>query len=879
MGQNAGYPFYKGWKANGTSPAVGYYLYTYESGGTIPKTTYSDSDLATPNSNPIVLNGSGEATIFLGSGAYRFDLKTPTGALINTFDPIQGAGVTIDAVETIASLKSLSPQGNLTLVNVLGYYSANDGGGGTFYFDASSSAVDNGGTIIAPGSVPSSGRWLRIYSDELTPDMFGAVHDGVTDDQSVFEVTADVCYLQGLVFKIPKKLYYLSSWRINGFTAGLQIEGSGPQTKLTFGAEAYGLLIDGGTRKLVMKDLQLSFPNAVAQDCFRLGSNAGSSQAYECSFHNIYMQGNSASSLQRGLVIEQAYIHQFYDCWILNFGYNVTFKTEANSCNFYGCSIRANQTNNILLVDAQSGQENTFYGGDVENAVSWIKNTACEGLIFDGVYMEASLGVAIELVAGFTSFHKCFLSEARVKIDTAGASSWVNNRVRKTGTSFFLYLVSSIGTCPFLYVSGNKVEYTNPATQGLFIRGFSTGLQYFDASLVLVGNVVTYNYLSIDQERIYDVDTSSVKHFIITKADAASFNGPVDANLGASRMRTLSLTQATGVAPMTVASTTVVSNLNADLLDGLDSVLFARRAANSGNVTAGTDWYRFATNGTVAVGGTGHTRAGALFTIYDTTGGQHAIATFYAGILFGNQPTIVLLTNYAYTSRRLDKIRIVYSTSVGSGEGAAIDLHITGGASEELKVVCYDNEATTGWSTQVPTAGATIPGAPYTSVELDLASNEPIMAISAGSLSNVWGVRRDGRIFSGQVPTAVVPAQRYLVHYKLAGVDLNSAATDVATFTGLPSKYRVLRLTVFDASISLTTATFDLRTAAAGAGTALVAAYAPSGCTAAAKTVDATLAAVAGTDYQTSGTLYVRNVTAQGAAATASFLLEIQEIT
>ena len=183
MGQNAVYPFYKGWKAGGLAPAVGYYLYTYESGTTTPKTTYSDSALTTPNANPIVLNGNGEATIFLGSGAYRFDLKTPAGALVNTFQPIQGTGVTIDTVENIAALKVLATSG-LSLVNVLGYDTPGDGGGGQFYFDSTSSTTDDGGITITPTSAPTFGRWKRLYSGPVNVRWFGAKGDGVTADDT-----------------------------------------------------------------------------------------------------------------------------------------------------------------------------------------------------------------------------------------------------------------------------------------------------------------------------------------------------------------------------------------------------------------------------------------------------------------------------------------------------------------------------------------------------------------------------------------------------------------------------------------------------------------------------------------------------------------------
>jgi hypothetical protein len=112
--------------------------------------------------------------------------------------------------------------------------------------------------------------------------------------------------------------------------------------------------------------------------------------------------------------------------------------------------------------------------------------------------------------------------------------------------------------------------------------------------------------------------------------------------------------------------------------------------------------------------------------------------------------------------------------------------------------------------------------------------------------------------------------------YIQTGINVNSAATDVGSFTNLPAKYRVVRSQPFDASINLTTATYDLRTATGGGGTAIVAAQALSALTAASKFVDSTLAVTA--DYQTASTLTIRNVTAQGAAATCSFLLEILDL-
>jgi hypothetical protein len=65
-------------------------------------------------------------------------------------------------------------------MNVLGYYAIGDGGGGPFYYNSASMAVDDGGTVIRPTSVAESdpGRWLRNYSGPLSIRCFGAKGDG-----------------------------------------------------------------------------------------------------------------------------------------------------------------------------------------------------------------------------------------------------------------------------------------------------------------------------------------------------------------------------------------------------------------------------------------------------------------------------------------------------------------------------------------------------------------------------------------------------------------------------------------------------------------------------------------------------------------------------
>lgn len=80
-------PWFTGFSDTGTPLSAGL-LYTYAAGGSTPATTYSDSALATPNANPIVLDSAGRATIYLAATSYKFILRTSAGVLVKTQDNI-----------------------------------------------------------------------------------------------------------------------------------------------------------------------------------------------------------------------------------------------------------------------------------------------------------------------------------------------------------------------------------------------------------------------------------------------------------------------------------------------------------------------------------------------------------------------------------------------------------------------------------------------------------------------------------------------------------------------------------------------------------------------------------------------------------------------
>jgi hypothetical protein len=70
-------------------PMAGGQLFTYESGTTVPQTTWADFQSTIVNTNPIILDSRGEASVWLGTLKYTFVLKDQLGNLIWTVDGIQ----------------------------------------------------------------------------------------------------------------------------------------------------------------------------------------------------------------------------------------------------------------------------------------------------------------------------------------------------------------------------------------------------------------------------------------------------------------------------------------------------------------------------------------------------------------------------------------------------------------------------------------------------------------------------------------------------------------------------------------------------------------------------------------------------------------------
>lgn len=96
--------------ANGT-PLVGGKLYSYAAGTTTPLATYTDEAGLTPNANPVILDSRGEASVWLGSTAYKLRLTTATDVDVWTVDNLNKGDT--------ATLAALAASGGSALVGFI----------------------------------------------------------------------------------------------------------------------------------------------------------------------------------------------------------------------------------------------------------------------------------------------------------------------------------------------------------------------------------------------------------------------------------------------------------------------------------------------------------------------------------------------------------------------------------------------------------------------------------------------------------------------------------------------------------------------------------------------------------------------------------------
>lgn len=104
------------------APLSGAYLCTYAAGTTTPLATYTDSTAGSPNTNPIVLDSVGRASVWVGPSLYKFVLRTggtgnscSTGSVVWTQDNVADTTLYfVNYVKSIGTASLITTQGTVT---------------------------------------------------------------------------------------------------------------------------------------------------------------------------------------------------------------------------------------------------------------------------------------------------------------------------------------------------------------------------------------------------------------------------------------------------------------------------------------------------------------------------------------------------------------------------------------------------------------------------------------------------------------------------------------------------------------------------------------------------------------------------------------------
>lgn len=258
-----------------------------DSAGSSTATRYALNSIGAPRTT----GGTAIALFFDSATTYKIVRKdasgTPIAPTIDPYNVTQGAQFVIDAIDTGAS-DSLydyvgSTDGQQAIV--AGYYTPGDGGGGDFYWNATSTdADDNGLTTVLPTGHVGAGRWKRIFSGAVNPRWGGARGNGLTDDTAAFVAVRDA---GDQAIHVPAGNYRLTGLTLSvadqvwSMDAGAVLELADQANAVLLTISGTGVVVSGGKidgrraeQTSNLDAVVLSGARARLEDCQVTGSGA-----------------------------------------------------------------------------------------------------------------------------------------------------------------------------------------------------------------------------------------------------------------------------------------------------------------------------------------------------------------------------------------------------------------------------------------------------------------------------------------------------------------------------------------------------------------------------------------------------------------------------
>jgi hypothetical protein len=350
--------------------------------------------------------------------------------------------VTADSITTLRALPT--PAGGASSVQLNGYYSAGDGGGGSFYFSPTSVANDNSGTVIAP--TVGSGRWLRVITGPtLLPQWFGAKADGATDDRNAIKGAGDALTSGGTV-SFPAGTFIIANQAsaISLNHMFLTYQGAGPGATILKRATFTGSMFFSSTstavHTIVFRDLTI---DGGAQSLTSNTSTIGiGPNVWRVSFKNVVFRNIPKSSL----VIDGTHDLDFEDCVFEDPGTckstAVQMQNGVRNVNFTRCKFRY-LFQGIIQKDAKLYDTvkvtDCSFEGDARYQVASYSNSG--GTVSYSATVLTDTAATFDLnanrdatVVGLTGQ---FIRVMNTRMTGSGGTvTYVNNKLTDTGANF-----------------------------------------------------------------------------------------------------------------------------------------------------------------------------------------------------------------------------------------------------------------------------------------------------------------------------------------------------------------------------------------------------------------------------------------------------------
>ena len=527
-------------------PLAGGLMYTYKAGTTDPATTYSD-DAGTTNTNPIQLDSDGQCDLFLDDAvSYRIILKNSAG--VTQFDKDRIASLGSTQVQSFNSIAALRLRSGTTIANAaktLGYYAAGDGGGNSFYWDSTSTATDNAGTVIKPTAVSGAGRWLAVDTSYINVKQFGAVGDGVADDTAEIQA-ALTSSLSGTVVSFPaSSVGYKISNNLN-VPLGVNINGGGKVLRthglsvsnyaftLNGSNKISGLVYDGGFLTIATPGLALSIKDfrVIGNDVSFTDNTFSNSCGSFVDFTNI--QYITTDTLQ-GLVFSNNIVGDYADHVVYCQGYNlintgnITISSNIISATSATTTRQAFKLKNINRATLSNNSFNIPYGVFCTVEVGLDASLAARDC--EKVAITGNSGLAlrfIESIADLSATNRGYMIQ---QLTITGNSAICTGAVISIGLTPQDATVTYATRCKKVVIANNTLVGTrfsingdingvNNGIEDLTISNNSINITSGDTIFQIVGNVynlnITGNTMLLDTA--YAADNAVINRKIITNS-------------------------------------------------------------------------------------------------------------------------------------------------------------------------------------------------------------------------------------------------------------------------------------------------------------------------------------------------------------------------